>query len=200
MRKIFGSRSVALAIAWFALSMATAPMAAQAQTLVGDPSFPTGVDGITVNGTVYNVAFIGGTYNSVFSSSPPTFLGDAPTQVGQYSPANIVVIDLDLALSELVPASANVIFEIFVPDANIGGNWTGEAVHNFGGFYDVTGAGASDTTVETPTPPTNDIAFAVLTPVAAVPEPSTWAMMLLGFAGIGFMAYRRKSKTAVIAT
>jgi hypothetical protein len=27
---------------------------------------------------------------------------------------------------------------------------------------------------------------------AAVPEPSTWAMMILGFAGIGFMAYRRK--------
>ena len=32
-------------------------------------------------------------------------------------------------------------------------------------------------------------------PIAGgVPEPSTWAMMLLGFAGIGFMAYRRKSK------
>jgi hypothetical protein len=29
--------------------------------------------------------------------------------------------------------------------------------------------------------------------VAAVPEPSTWAMMILGFAGVGFMAYRRKS-------
>jgi hypothetical protein len=29
---------------------------------------------------------------------------------------------------------------------------------------------------------------------AAVPETSTWAMMILGFAGIGFMAYRRKSK------
>jgi hypothetical protein len=28
--------------------------------------------------------------------------------------------------------------------------------------------------------------------VTAVPEPSTWAMLLLGFAGIGFMAYRRK--------
>ena len=25
-----------------------------------------------------------------------------------------------------------------------------------------------------------------------VPEPSTWAMMVLGFAGVGFMAYRRK--------
>jgi hypothetical protein len=30
----------------------------------------------------------------------------------------------------------------------------------------------------------------------AVPEPSTWAMMILGFAGVGFMAYRRKSKPA----
>jgi hypothetical protein len=30
--------------------------------------------------------------------------------------------------------------------------------------------------------------------VAAVPEPSTWAMMILGFCGLGFMAYRRKSE------
>lgn len=29
----------------------------------------------------------------------------------------------------------------------------------------------------------------ILTPV---PEPSTWAMMILGFAGVGFVAYRRK--------
>ena len=28
-----------------------------------------------------------------------------------------------------------------------------------------------------------------LTQVAAVPEPSTWAMMVLGFAGLGFMGY-----------
>ena len=33
--------------------------------------------------------------------------------------------------------------------------------------------------------------------VAAVPEPTTWAMMLLGFAGVGFMAYRRKAKPAM---
>lgn len=30
--------------------------------------------------------------------------------------------------------------------------------------------------------------------VGAVPEPSTWAMMILGFAGVGFAAYRRESK------
>ena len=28
--------------------------------------------------------------------------------------------------------------------------------------------------------------------VAAVPEPSTWAMMIFGFLGLGFMAARRK--------
>ena len=32
----------------------------------------------------------------------------------------------------------------------------------------------------------------------AVPEPSTWAMMILGFSGLGFMAYRRKSKPALM--
>jgi PEP-CTERM motif len=31
--------------------------------------------------------------------------------------------------------------------------------------------------------------------ISGVPEPSTWAMMVIGFAGIGFMAYRRKAKT-----
>ena len=29
-----------------------------------------------------------------------------------------------------------------------------------------------------------------------VPEPSTWAMMILGFAGFGFITYRRKSRPA----
>ena len=34
----------------------------------------------------------------------------------------------------------------------------------------------------------------VPTQQSAVPELSTWAMMLLGFAGVGFMAYRRKNQ------
>jgi hypothetical protein len=32
--------------------------------------------------------------------------------------------------------------------------------------------------------------------VAAIPEPSTWAMLLLGFVGVGFVAYRRRNQTA----
>jgi PEP-CTERM motif len=31
----------------------------------------------------------------------------------------------------------------------------------------------------------------------AVPEPSTWAMMIMGFLGLGFLAYRRKKNGTV---
>jgi hypothetical protein len=43
----------------------------------------------------------------------------------------------------------------------------------------------------------DDLAFNPTGPtVAAVPEPSTWAIMILGFAGVGFMAYRRRNQSA----
>jgi hypothetical protein len=35
--------------------------------------------------------------------------------------------------------------------------------------------------------------------VLGIPEPSTWAMVILGFAGVGFMAYRRRNQTAALA-
>jgi hypothetical protein len=39
-----------------------------------------------------------------------------------------------------------------------------------------------------------------MTPITtAVPEASTWAMMILGFVGLGFMSYRRKLKPALMA-
>jgi hypothetical protein len=34
------------------------------------------------------------------------------------------------------------------------------------------------------------------TRISGVPEPSTWAMMILGFTGIGFMAYRKRKSAA----
>jgi hypothetical protein len=34
--------------------------------------------------------------------------------------------------------------------------------------------------------------------VASIPEPSTWAMLILGFAGVGFMAYRRRNQEPAI--
>ncbi len=42
--------------------------------------------------------------------------------------------------------------------------------------------------------PTFNMAFTI-SGVEAVPEPSTWAMMILGFCGVGFMAYRRRDQS-----
>ncbi len=36
--------------------------------------------------------------------------------------------------------------------------------------------------------------------ITAVPEPSTWAMMIMGFAGVGFMTYRRSRKAQLALT
>ena len=41
-------------------------------------------------------------------------------------------------------------------------------------------------------------ALATTGAVSGVPEPSTWAMMLIGFAGLGFVAYRRTKKSAAV--
>ena len=47
-------------------------------------------------------------------------------------------------------------------------------------------------------PATIGLLFASITPTVetAVPETSTWAMMILGFCGIGAMTYRRRKQTA----
>lgn len=50
--------------------------------------------------------------------------------------------------------------------------------------------GLASTTARSPLDPA--------TLMASVPEPSTWAMMILGFAGVGFLAYRRKEKAATL--
>lgn len=40
----------------------------------------------------------------------------------------------------------------------------------------------------------NSIAVSGLITIQAVPEASTWAMMILGFASVGFLAYRRQGR------
>jgi hypothetical protein len=44
----------------------------------------------------------------------------------------------------------------------------------------------------------DNLSFEGISPiVTSVPELSTWAMLLIGFAGLGFMAYRRKQSAAL---
>jgi len=56
-------------------------------------------------------------------------------------------------------------------------------VNGSSGLYDVVSSDGQEY---------DDVMFSVSAVTPAVPEPSTWAMMILGFCGLGFMAYRRK--------
>jgi hypothetical protein len=64
-----------------------------------------------------------------------------------------------------------------------------------GAFAGITGSDASNWIVLYNG---NNVELEFGTAVGGVPEPSTWAMLIIGFAGIGFMAYRRKSKPALM--
>ena len=65
-------------------------------------------------------------------------------------------------------------------------------------FFDFTFVGTgSDTLVISSQNDPNWNVWDDISITAPVPEASTWAMMVLGFAGVGFMAYRRKSKPAL---
>ena len=54
------------------------------------------------------------------------------------------------------------------------------------GFTGALGPGQYSVWIEDDKPSSYDFSFQI-----AVPEPSTWAMMLVGFAGLGFAGYRR---------
>ena len=82
----------------------------------------------------------------------------------------------------------------FLNSAQIGGNVsTAEAA-----LLNALNDGTAYLNIHTNEFPSGEIrGFFALT--VAVPEPSTWAMMILGFTGVGYMAYRRKSKPALMA-
>jgi hypothetical protein len=55
---------------------------------------------------------------------------------------------------------------------------------------------AADITTTFATGASNTGPVGGLTISTAVPEPATWTMMILGFAGVGFLAYRRKNRSS----
>lgn len=79
----------------------------------------------------------------------------------------------------------------------VGGPETQNGSNPFANFscdsaYCLVGPGTPGNTNNTNRDGINGLTDVTLTLAAAAPEPSTWAMMILGFLGVGFMAYRRK--------
>ena len=186
------SSALILAAALSGLALAGAPTSARAATLVGSATFVIGVNGLVVDGSTYDVAFTGGSYNSVFSARLPTFLNNS-------SGASDAAAALVTALNTLLPTPLFGLFDPSIPDTvRNATSWNGIQVTESGGNpFSSVAAGALLTQVFFLLPGDEE-GFAVFTQVAPVPEPATWALLVLGFAGIGFVAHRRKSKPALM--
>ena len=142
---------------------------------------------VTINGHSVNIG--GDTEAEILSG----YVG-GPSGAGQYH------IALHVADDGIISAENYSQAYVFNDGHNIPLSITGPFTYNVGprdyseghvGIYtydDTTGIADTSTWAQA--------TFTRLTvgPVESVPEPSTWAMMLAGFAGLGFMAWRRTSK------
>lgn len=172
---------------------------ASATEVIFDWSYSSSVNGVGGSGTFtaettatagqYTLTGVTGTANGVSVDSLDTFA--SPDQVLYYDPS---------APTHFDPANPFYFVDfrgIAFSGQGVAFNISEDAFNNSpypdyrcGAAYCIVGPGM----------PGNEGAFTPLTKLAdfslvyvgAVPEPSTWAMMVIGFCGVGFMTYRRR--------
>jgi hypothetical protein len=145
-----------------------------------------GIVSVTVSGVGQSLADL---YNDAFYLLP---VGSTPAFSGA------PYYELSFGVSALVPSAPSQAIENYI----VGGVPAYSATHIYS--FNLNTGSAVPTLLHFGV---NDDIFSdntgaftiVVTQLAAtIPEPSTWAMMILGFAGVGFMRYRRR-KVAPIA-
>jgi hypothetical protein len=174
--------------------------ALKAATLVGPTTGASGIDGLSVDSVTYDVTFVNDSYNHVFAVNQPTFFGNT-------NGANDAQAALDSSLNTLnvtglVGQTTSSFYEnlnLVVPTSVPSGLTTTVACLAVAGACGTGSWGISQVNPVDPSVTYENLDYAVFNVASAVPEPSTWAMMILGFAGIGFMAYRRKSRPTLMA-
>ena len=171
----------------------------------------TAVGSITIHSLTF-YSWPGGNTPSLLGGTYDITLGTTTEPMGSGYPialSNVATFD-DLTISSAQPitssltfngapytfdpSSGNLVMEVVVTNQdnvpNGSGNgylwadYTGSVVSR---AYDITNVGVGGGT------------GALVTTFNSVPEPSTWAMMLFGFAGLGFAGYRTSRKSVSIA-
>jgi hypothetical protein len=139
--------------------------------------FPTGTFQFTTNGSVS----VQQTGVSIYVDQDNGFM-DFGSTVGVFGTTPYSVLDFRVFFGIVpdtsVPTSLNLAnfaaAEISWDTYDASKNWTSQVEHCCS---------------------TRDVTAAI---TAAVPEPSTWVMMILGFAGVGFVAYRRRKQSPAL--
>jgi len=137
----------------------------------------------THNALVFDLS---GSPNITISNLAPTlFISNGLQSAGSISAPSFGTFEYVISMPLNPPPNTSTSQMSFDMTA-VGGLTLSEIVANSGGYYfasDIIGANGN----------TGNVAANA---VSTVPEPSTWAMLILGFMGVGFMAYRRKSQTS----
>ena len=197
-------------IAYAALALVIGTPASAATLLTDSDGILIGATGVNVNGDFYDVSFVDGTCADVFSGCDTLSdfdfgsLSDAYyATAALYSQVFIEPYRTDADAVRGCDEGGEPYCWAFVPTGgfvNVNGGTQAQVL--FSDVNNILGYGPGQI-FQTATPADLDwataewVTWAKFTPaiVASVPEPSTWAMMLLGFAGIGF-AMRRQRRTA----
>ncbi len=187
MRKFTAFKAIAMAGAMLAAAPATAA------DPVTSGSTLTGATGVNVGGNLYNVQFLDGNCATVFGSCPAGFAFGS--QAAAQQAADALLAQVLLGTFDTNPALTNgcslaTICSILVPYA-VGGQTVAFVSANNKATND-TGTGSLLLTEDTGIQASQTWARFTRSMVP-VPEPASWAMMLIGFAGIGLAVRRRRS-------
>jgi hypothetical protein len=87
-------------------------------------------------------------------------------------------------MQDTLQVGANQAIKVIMTVETAAGGNANDAVNSASAFLDPFFSTSADYTIS--------VSPGVANVASGVPEPATWAMMILGFAGVGFMAYRRK--------
>lgn len=159
------------AIALMAGTLASTPSDAATYTFVGTTSNPlktfTGSFDLAGAGPVYSLT----AFNGVFDGYSYTL---ANVGIANFGDGRINIGGLESGTNGVVGNTNDFFTNYFVPS-------TGTVTSPFGYISSTNGFGGGS------------ISFAITQAAGAVPEPATWAMMLLGMGAVGF-AMRRRSK------
>ena len=169
---------------------------AGAATLVGTTSNATGIDGLIVDGTTYNVTFTRGPYNTAYSSSTPTFLGNSSGATDAAAALAAALISLGVSDLTGLSSSNN---QAFIPDANSGGL-------NAGTQVDCTSCSGSNWYTDTygSLPDALNltffdfVSFTATTTPGTTPLPATLPLFGTGLGALGLLARRRKRKATAL--